>query len=57
MFESENTFVDNSRGFSIDLVIFDMFSISKFAKGSKELIKQMSLIGSQSKNFMMVLLG
>ena len=57
MFESENTFVDNSRGFSIDLVIFDMFSISKFAKGSKELLSYLSVLGSQNKNFMMVLLG
>lgn len=57
LFESENTFVDNSRGFSIDLVIFDMFSVSKFAKGSKELVNYLSILGSQNKNFMMVLLG
>ena len=57
LFESENTFVDNSRGFSTDLVIFDMFSVSKFAKGSKELLSYLSVLGSQNKNFMMVLLG
>lgn len=57
LFESENTFVDNSRGFSIDLVIFDMFSVSKFAKGSKELVNYLSILGSQNKNFMMILLG
>lgn len=57
LFESENTFVDNSRGFSIDLVIFDMFSVSKFAKGSKEFLSYLSVLGSQNKNFMMVLLG
>ena len=55
-FETENTCMDNTRGLSIDLIIFDMFSVSS-AKDSKEFKNHLRLLGSQNKNFMMVLLG
>jgi len=53
-FESGYNLIDNTRGCNSDLVIFDLFSISKFAKEPKELLRQ---LGSQNKNFMIVLLG
>jgi len=56
-FESGYNLIDNTRGCNSDLVIFDLFSISKFAKEPKELLRQLGLIGSQNKNFMIVLLG
>lgn len=56
-FESEFNLIDNTRGSVADLVIFDMFSISQFAKEPKELLRHLGLIGSQNKNFMIVLLG
>ena len=56
-FESEFNLIDNTRGSIADLVVFDMFSVSKFAKEPKELLRHLGLIGSQNKNFMIVLLG
>lgn len=56
-FETESTVMKNTVGKSFNFVIYDNFDVQKSFIEETGLVKHLSILGSQSKNFMMVLLG